>query len=280
MANIPVQQIKEEDLHGATVFNLYSPQFITINQPSILKQHVWIIQIKRLLLWSFCSVLELIWKGTGPFLFFFFFLHVVSISSTTAYTGSWCVWVLRLLLRAYNMRWGLLWPLSSTRLRRQPRLTLWFKHTRLFPSISSSGSSLAHVHTHTHTHTRANTHARTNAGSVRWKSSWRGGRWCRWETQQGPSRSSSPAPPCCCCAWTCRPRSQFGSHEVDVGFGQGEERQAPLELRHVLNQRGLRRKQEAAGQSGILTDGWRLHTILLCPFIWGQSRPLDGIWCW
>lgn len=57
-----------------------------------------------------------------------------------------------------------------------------------------------------------------------------GGGGARWETQQGrPPRRVS----------TCRPRSQFGGHEVDVRLDQGEERQAPLELRHVLNQRGL-----------------------------------------
>lgn len=32
------------------------------------------------------------------------------------------------------------------------------------------------------------------------------------------------------------PFSEFGSHEVDVGLGQREQRQAPLELRHILHQ--------------------------------------------
>lgn len=78
----------------------------------------------------------------------------------------------------------------------------------------------------------------------------------------GEVRGSPAAPPPqCCCVSTCRTRSQFGSHEVDVRLDQGEEREAPLELRHVVNQRGLRereRKEESGGQSGT-----RVFTLML-----------------
>lgn len=94
---------------------------------------------------------------------------------------------------------SLVWPLSSSRLCRQPRLTLWFKYTHLFPSISSSGSSLPHVHTFTCTRANTHTHTHANAGSVRWKSSWRGkgggGGGCRWEKQRGILRGRPPRRP-------------------------------------------------------------------------------------
>lgn len=88
-----------------------------------------------------------------------------------------------------RLNMSLVWPLSSSRLCRQPRLTLWFEYTRL----SSSGSSLPHMHTRMHTRTQ--THA--NAGSVRWKSSWReeGRGVCRWETQRALLWTPSPALP-------------------------------------------------------------------------------------
>ena len=43
----------------------------------------------------------------------------------------------------------------------------------------------------------------------------------------------------CCSGGRAARSSQFGSHEVDVGLGQGKEGKAPLELGHVLDQRRL-----------------------------------------
>lgn len=86
---------KREDLHGATVFRLLQLP-VHHKKP---KQHVWIIQIKTP---PTVKLLQDTWtclKGSGPCLFFF------SMSSTTAYTVLWCVWVLRLLSETYNMRW-------------------------------------------------------------------------------------------------------------------------------------------------------------------------------
>lgn len=155
--------------------------------------------------------------------------------------------------RDFKHEVSLVRPLSLSQLCRRPRLTLWFKYTRLFPNISSSGSSLPHVHTHPCKHT----HAHAHAGSVRWQSSWQEeekgdeeGRDVGEKQSRVPPRRTST--PCCCCASTCRPRSQFGSHEVDVRLGQGEQRQAALELRHVLNQRGLWKRR-------ISRSEWRSH---------------------
>lgn len=55
-----------------------------------------------------------------------------------------------------------------------------------------------------------------------------------WENTAGrpPPAHAAPFP-------ALLPRSQFGGHEVDVRLDEGEEGQAPLELCHVLNQRGL-----------------------------------------
>lgn len=126
-----------------------------------------------------------------------------------------------------------MWPL--------PRLTLWFKRTRFVSERLSwwlSGvrgvGGLPHVHnTHKSTHTHA------NAGSSQMKVfpwlGWGGrGEGAGWENTAGrpPLARTAPFP-------TLLPRSQFGGHEVDVRLDEGEEGQAPLELRHVLNQRGL-----------------------------------------
>lgn len=79
-------QIKGEDLHGATgVRPLPPPQLIAVHQLSILKA-AFFIQIKPLLLWSSCSILELFLKRDLALVFFFVLFSYVSISSTTAYT--------------------------------------------------------------------------------------------------------------------------------------------------------------------------------------------------
>lgn len=90
----------------------------------------------------------------------------------------------------------------------------------------------------THTHTRARTQARSKMQArVRW-SSWLGRAVGRQEEELRP-----PLP----CHWLAGwlAGSQFGSHEVDVRFDQWEEWQAPLELCHVLHQRGLETRVES-----------------------------------
>lgn len=97
---------------------------------------------------------------------------------------------------------------------------------------ATSGFSLPHVHTFTCTYTHTHTQAHTGECVGKGGRGFIGG-----DGGHSPQRALSS----CFCCWvsTCRLRSQFGRHEVDVRLDEGEQRQAPLELCHVLNQRGL-----------------------------------------
>lgn len=72
--------------------------------------------------------------------------------------------------------------------------------------------------------------------------------------EEGRRCSASAPPPLCSARSLARSLagSQFGGHEVDVRLDQREERQAPLELRHVLHQRGLETRAESLPKFQIL----------------------------
>lgn len=106
-----------------------------------------------------------------------------------------------------------------------------------------------HACTHTSICTHANTHScRLSQIKVFLTGGVRGG-WV-----------AVPVAPLCRCVSTCQPHSQFGCHEIDVRFDQREERQAPLELRHVLNHRRLQRNENRSDNSHIFT--------LYCTWCW------------
>lgn len=108
------------------------------------------------------------------------------------------------------------------------------------------------------------------------------------QTRTHPDAHAVPPPTPAGAAWR-RPRSQFGGHEVDVRSDQREEREAPLELSHVLDQRRLQGGREGGVNkepvSTVISPGNLVLTHLWEGGGRGQvdiilSRELSHHWTW